>query len=1201
MIFPDFGNDLKLYYNENTGDMEYFGNNSYQSGVMYSSNTFSSFAYHDSDNTIISIEYFSKVFEAVYNQETKDYDQTLKYYDCQADSEITEEEYNSLKENLLANLTDMNLTYKFIDIRDLSKEEIKQSLIESYNTFSYTDSIKNLSESELKAKLEEYGTVSAWEYHDYDGNGTDEAFAVVTDENNSDKQPDVYFVASDGAVKNMPAGFNGYYYENTEKYSETEGKGFFSFDVGGGGSGWDTLLYSVKDNEPYELDISRELQGFYQNIETGKFYTTVSDFSSGHHEWPEYDLIYDSNNQQFRLGERLDGVVSEDVTSGKCGDNANWNFDTSTGILTISGTGRMYDYATIISEVPWKVHRKNIKRVIVEEGITEFYFDYNLNNYPEMDSYVLPKSVSYISGIDNTIYRPTKDVTIYGYSGTESEVYAQKYEMTFYPLNGEIFPYISCPDSMIVSKQSDNGTYDTNIISASLTVKNDGKYDLTNVFVNLNLPDGVRCDDINAGYEEWNGMNVPKSLPESFTILDDKNEQMKFSLKQNEELTFNLVLYVDNEVLDRNKTNYAHIVQENIVTFSAEIGAYDENNTNADTQDIVSVISTPTETIPKSFNIVHNSLVNNELNANDVFHFSNTSIDYLNYKYSSQKDYKKKYGKDAKHYWYDSDGKRYYANDFSELELADGEKNEYQISDSALNKLLKGFDDNIVKAYVKKKQKNEWGGSCFGMSTVVSLVKGGYLSLSDLGLNSDITKLALPKNNSKVEDLVNFYFLQQFLPNYQNEAANLIDTVGNTTALEEFVQETKKVAQGGLPVRINYSYKGTKSGTTEEVSGGHSVVGYKCECVAEMDSNGNHRVVANESAPDFHEYRITIYDCAQTSSNDYSPTYMYIGKNYDYWWYDPINQGNNITEQTIYVISSSLEELNLVDYTTGAKSSICSEHYETNWLASHAKEGNVHIRTSNASSKLSGLGEGEGNLYTYTIPDTGTALEDEEGNVISCNSYTTYFDDDFKDEDIMLTLENADECDFSMIYTNCMVSAGGSNLNKVDMKSVGAVDLIADNSDYELSLTFNEGYYTMPWYTITANGDEANDVSMKQTEEGIVFNSDNMENVTVTANNTDEEVKLTFTADTDNVLITNNKNDLEVYADADNNGTYETLVKTTSSVVNNNNQNSSNSSSNNTTTSSPKTGDSIPKVFTSLAVATLGAVFSRKRNKSNKI
>lgn len=57
---------------------------------------------------------------------------------------------------------------------DLSKEEIKQSLIESYNTFSYTDSIKNLSESELKAKLEEYGTVSAWEYHDYDGNGTDE-------------------------------------------------------------------------------------------------------------------------------------------------------------------------------------------------------------------------------------------------------------------------------------------------------------------------------------------------------------------------------------------------------------------------------------------------------------------------------------------------------------------------------------------------------------------------------------------------------------------------------------------------------------------------------------------------------------------------------------------------------------------------------------------------------------------------------------------------------------------------------------------------------------------------------------------------------------------------------------------------------------------------------------------------------------------
>ena len=87
----------------------------------------------------------------------------------------------------------------------------------------------------------------------------------------------------------------------------------------------------------------------------------------------------------------------------------------------------------------------------------------------------------------------------------------------------------------------------------------------------------------------------------------------------------------------------------------------------------------------------------------------------------------------------------------------------------------------------------------------------------------------------------------------------------------------------------------------------------------------------------------------------------------------------------------------------------------------------------------------------------------------------------------------------------------------------------------------------MPWYTVSARGNEANTVSMEKTTDGIVLNSDNMENVTITANNTDEVVELTFTADADNVLITNNKNNLEVYADVDNNGTYETLVKTTAS------------------------------------------------------
>ena len=35
---------------------------------------------------------------------------------------------------------------------------------------------------------------------------------------------------------------------------------------------------------------------------------------------------------------------AETPTSGTCGENITWEFDGATGILTISGTGNMYDY-----------------------------------------------------------------------------------------------------------------------------------------------------------------------------------------------------------------------------------------------------------------------------------------------------------------------------------------------------------------------------------------------------------------------------------------------------------------------------------------------------------------------------------------------------------------------------------------------------------------------------------------------------------------------------------------------------------------------------------------------------------------------------------------------------------------------------------------------------------------------------------------
>ncbi len=70
----------------------------------------------------------------------------------------------------------------------------------------------------------------------------------------------------------------------------------------------------------------------------------------------------------------LETVVLSAGEGGKCGDNLIWTFDKASGILTISGTGDMYDYEQYFEEydrpyeVPW--NKSNINQIIIEDGVT---------------------------------------------------------------------------------------------------------------------------------------------------------------------------------------------------------------------------------------------------------------------------------------------------------------------------------------------------------------------------------------------------------------------------------------------------------------------------------------------------------------------------------------------------------------------------------------------------------------------------------------------------------------------------------------------------------------------------------------------------------------------------------------------------------------------------------------------------------------
>ncbi len=85
---------------------------------------------------------------------------------------------------------------------------------------------------------------------------------------------------------------------------------------------------------------------------------------------------------------------AEGVITGKCGEDAYWSFDESTGRVVISGTGAVsYDYSTSPEDLYF--YHDKIETLTVEEGITELAYD-SFQNCPNLINLTLPESLRII-------------------------------------------------------------------------------------------------------------------------------------------------------------------------------------------------------------------------------------------------------------------------------------------------------------------------------------------------------------------------------------------------------------------------------------------------------------------------------------------------------------------------------------------------------------------------------------------------------------------------------------------------------------------------------------------------------------------------------------------------------------------------------------------------------------------------------------
>lgn len=94
----------------------------------------------------------------------------------------------------------------------------------------------------------------------------------------------------------------------------------------------------------------------------------------------------------------LANALYANVVTGTCGDNLNWEYDTDTKALVITGYGDMYDYEGSEywnSNTPWSQVGEEITSVSFNEGITKIGSSAFVGCY-NIESIVIPNSVSRI-------------------------------------------------------------------------------------------------------------------------------------------------------------------------------------------------------------------------------------------------------------------------------------------------------------------------------------------------------------------------------------------------------------------------------------------------------------------------------------------------------------------------------------------------------------------------------------------------------------------------------------------------------------------------------------------------------------------------------------------------------------------------------------------------------------------------------------
>lgn len=444
-----------------------------------------------------------------------------------------------------------------------------------------------------------------------------------------------------------------------------------------------------------------------------------------------------------------------------------------------------------------------------------------------------------------------------------------------------------------------------------------------------------------------------------------------------------------------------------------------------------------------------------------------------------------------------------------------------QIKEPYLSKLKNNLNNNEYKTVFKGSWYNgywqapwigeKWGGSCYGMSSLLLLAKHDYLNYSDYATNGTcLNDLAYPINDTDVNALITYYQMLQ--------AKDCTQSIYRQTKKESNETNIKKI------ISLLNTNDTVLVGFQQKNWGGHTVIAYGIEY-------GSYRYNGTT-------YQGRILTCDPNRSiNKTEDCFIYFNTS-TYNWMIPLYYKNGVYSANgaiINYVGADSSTINYGGYLNSEQVKPTTEFVASLEMAS--------ISNNHSINKVSKSGASYVNMNTSAddiTPDiiynfqSDTNSEGTAGYIINDNNAA-----------YKICQSTPLEMNLTMKYENSIFDASSDAGSEIIFDNNGYVSVSGESSDYSIGMTYNEGYYPTDWFFMGVSGNNANKAEMQQLETGYLLKSDNLKNVKVDAFNRDVEATVSFSTDYYDVFLYEiDENTIGVAVDTDSDGIYETTIAT---------------------------------------------------------